>query len=80
MSWETLRNKNNKEVATDDDRTFASVFNGIQGKAAIEYLEKITNNALANPNSSSNVLWHLEGQRYLRSVIKQKIKRGQKNG
>jgi hypothetical protein len=61
MSWETLRNKNNKEVATDDDRTFASVFNG-------------------NPNLSSNVLWHLEGQRYLLSVIKQKIKRGQKNG
>jgi hypothetical protein len=26
------------------------------------------------------VLWHLEGQRYLLSVIKQKIKRGQKNG
>ena len=49
-------------------------------KAAIEYLEKITNNSLANPNSSSNVLWHLEGQRYLLSVIKQKIKRGQKNG
>lgn len=80
MSWETLRNKNNKEVTTDDDRTFASVFNGRQGKAAIEYLEKITNNSLANPNSSSNVLWHLEGQRYLLSVIKQKIKRGQKNG
>lgn len=80
MSWETLRNKNNKEVVTDDDRTFASVFNGSKGKAAIEYLEKITNNSLANPNSSSNVLWHLEGQRYLLSVIKQKIKRGQKNG
>ena len=80
MSWETLRNKNNKEAATDDDRTFASVFNGTKGKAAIEYLEKITNNSLANPNSSSNVLWHLEGQRYLLSVIKQKIKRGQKNG
>ena len=55
MSWETLRNKHNKEVATDDDRTFASVFNGSKGKAAIEYLEKITNNSLANPNSSSNV-------------------------
>lgn len=80
MSWETLRNKNNKEVATDDDKTFASVFNGSKGKAAIEYLEKITNNSLANPNLSSNVLWHLEGQRYLLSVIKQKIKRGQKNG
>ncbi len=80
MSWETLRKNNNKEVATDDDRTFASVFNGNKGKAAIEYLEKITNNSLANPNSSSNVLWHLEGQRYLLSVIKQKIKRGQKNG
>ena len=80
MSWETLRNKHNKEVVTDDDRTFASVFNGSKGKAAIEYLEKITNNSLANPNSSSNVLWHLEGQRYLLSVIKQKIKRGQKNG
>ena len=43
---ETSRNKHNKEVATDDDRTFASVFNGSKGKAAIEYLEKITNNSL----------------------------------
>ena len=47
MSWETLRNKHNKEVATDDDRTFASVFNGTNGKAEIEYLEKITNYSLS---------------------------------
>ena len=39
----TLRNKHNKrgKKATDDDRTFASVFNQIKGKKAIEYLKKL---------------------------------------
>mgnify|MGYP003116941506 CR=1 FL=1 len=83
MSWETLTNNNKKkQEQTDDgsDKLFATVFNGPNGEKALSYLEAITGNVFANPQNSSNNLWHLEGQRFLVGIIKNKIKKGRENG
>ena len=47
-------------------------------KKVLQYLEHMTMNVFANPQSSSNNLWHLEGQRYLLGIIKNKALRGKK--
>ena len=86
MSWETLTkgtqtDKDKPQVSDDgSDKLFATVFSGPNGKKVIEYLEMMTFNVFANPQSSSNNLWHLEGQRYLLGIIKNKSNRGKKNG
>jgi len=83
MSWETLTNKDkDKQQPSDDgsDKLFASVFKGPDGQKVLQYLEHVTMNVFANPQSSSNSLWHLEGQRYLLGIIKNKSLRGKKNG
>tara|TARA_R100001082_G_C4351298_1_gene154660 strand:+ start:498 stop:668 length:171 start_codon:yes stop_codon:yes gene_type:complete len=56
------------------------VFKGPDGQKVLQYLEHVTMNVFANPQSSSNSLWHLEGQRYLLGIIKNKALRGKKNG
>jgi|TARA_R110002020_G_C16104277_1_gene758965 hypothetical protein len=80
MSWQNLQNKkSNKSESTEIDKIFTSVFNQVNGKKVIEYLESITINSICTPQASDSTLWHLEGQRYLLQIIKSKIKRGTKN-
>lgn len=80
MSWKDLQNKkSNKAESTEIDQIFTSVFNQVNGKKVIEYLESITINSICTPQANDSTLWHLEGQRYLLHIIKNKIKRGANN-
>jgi effector-binding domain-containing protein len=76
MSWETLKNKVQSKQDLEIDHIFASVFNQPNGKKVIEYLESLTVKSVVSPQSSSSMLWHLEGQRYLVNLIKLKINKG----
>ena len=77
MSWQDLQNKKSlKGEVNEVDQVFASVFNQIDGKKVIEYLESITINSVCSPQATDATLWHLEGQRYLLHIIKNKIKKG----
>jgi len=77
MSWQDLKNqKSHKVNTTEIDQVFTSVFNQIDGKKVIEYLESITINSVCSPQATDSTLWHLEGQRYLLHIIKNKIKKG----
>jgi len=80
MSWQNLQNKtSNKAESKEIDQIFTSVFNQVNGKKVIEYLESITINSVCSPQATDSTLWHLEGQRYLLHIIKNKIKRGNTN-
>ena len=78
MSWETLKNKVQSKQDSELDQIFASVFNQPNGKKVIEYLESLTVKSVVSPQSSSSMLWTLEGQRYLVNLIKLKINKGMK--
>ena len=78
MSWETLKNKVQSKQDSELDQIFASVFNQPNGKKVIEYLESLTVKSVVSPQSSSSMLWQLEGQRYLVNLIKLKINKGMK--
>ena len=68
------------EQETELNSLFLNVLNTKNGQKLMNYLKSITIEAVAGSEVSDATLRHLEGQRYLLSVIKQKIKRGQKNG
>lgn len=54
----------------------AIIFKDDLGQFFIEYLESITLNFVHGPGVETNSLIHLEGQRYLVSVIKNRINHG----
>ena len=62
MSWETLTDKDKDKVKQSDDgsdKLFATVFSGPNGQKVIQYLEMMTFNVFANPQSSSLSLIHI---------------------
>ena len=79
MSWESLKTKQDKNPDSEIDILFATLFNLPNGNKVIDYLERITIKANVSPQTPSSNLWHLEGQRYLVNLIKNKIRKGSKN-
>lgn len=60
----------------DIDLMFARVFVGQEGDRLLRYLRSITIENVSGPGLDACALRHLEGQRYLCSVIDRAIKRG----
>ena len=68
--------KRTRAEARQLDLRAARVFRGKDGELFLKYLRSITLEAVAGPEASDCALRHLEGQRYLVSIIQRAVDRG----
>ena len=61
------------EADTELNKLFAQLFNGPGGQQVLNYLASITINNINGPGLDPNGLIHLEGQRFLYGIIRQRI-------
>lgn len=52
---------------------FIKCFSSREGRIVLSYLKRLTQERYLGPESSSDALRHLEGQRHLVSIIQNKI-------
>jgi len=57
-------------------RRFARIFSGAEGERALAYLRALTLDRAMGPHVTGDLLWHLEGQRYLVRHILSLVERG----
>lgn len=55
---------------------FALVFEGEAGAKALQYLRGMTIERVMGPNFDANALAHAEGQRFIVSIIQQRVTMG----
>jgi|TARA_R110000851_G_scaffold148301_1_gene288623 hypothetical protein len=58
------------------NKLFVSVFGGPGGDLVLNYLASVTINQISGPGLNVNSLIHLEGQRFLFGVIRQRLNEG----
>lgn len=85
MSWEDLEakrsgydaNRAKAEAQSDEIATmFSGVFDTPAGKKLLDWLKAQTINQIGGPDVSSDVLRHMEGQRYVVALMDMYVKRG----
>lgn len=71
-----IRRSSSKE--SEINKVFAEVFGTPAGKEVLKYLRSVTIEMVHGPDSSSNQLWHHEGQRHIVGLIERRIFNGHK--
>ena len=60
----------------DLNKLLMRVFRGPDGEAALKYLRSITINYINGPGVNADVLKHMEGQRFIVSMVEKRIEQG----